>query len=576
MLKLIETIIFVHNNNHINSIMKKITILLNTFIALLLFSSCSSDDGAEQKKTDENKYSFTYSILVTDSDGNNLLSKEYFEYYDVYGENNILLNTEEENEATFVIAPSENDRLQMNVTVDTYGEDGTNIHTMTVQWGTGNMATVDNIKCEIEKNGATTYCSKIWVNNELKWEDNAQSEQPSFSLVKPRNITHLPDAKPISLKLAEKVSKDNTFALDIFKATYKEASEKDEPNVSISPLSISYALNMMVNGAVGETQNQIIETLKAKGYSVDQINEYSKDLAEALKGVDPSTSLTLANSIWHAPKFSIKENFISTNRTYYDAEVNILDFTSSDAVSILNGWCAEKTNNKIPETLDEINPQTVMMLINALYFKSGWTDYYKFEKMVTTTDDFYPENSSTQKVNMMRATSGYPYASDENASYLAIPFGNKAFSMVFAIPQTNKTIKDVIDNLNINTWKTYLSMSSTYIALRLPRFKTECSYYLEETILPAMGMTLPLTSSADYSGISDSELYFNSILHKTFVEVNEDGAEAAAITIGDWVTSPGDEPIPLDFHINKPFIFAIQENSTGLILFMGKIGEIME
>ena len=556
--------------------MKKITILLNTFMTLFLFFSCSSNNDVEQKKTDENKYSFTYSILVTDNNGNNLLSKEYFEYYDVYGLNNICLNTQEDNKATFVIVPSENDLLQMNVTVDTYGEDGTNIHSMTVQWGTGNMATVDNVKCEVKKNGSTAYCSRIWVNDELKWEDQMQAGKPLLSLIKPRNITNLPDAEPINLKSAEKISKDNAFALDIFKTTYKEATKKNKPNVFISSLSINYALNMMANGARGETQNQIIETLKAKGYSMDQLNEYNKELAEALKSVDPSTSLTLANSIWHAPKFPVKENFISVNQSYYNAEVNAIDFTLPDALNIINGWCAEKTNNRIPEALTEINPKTVMMLINALYFKSGWVDFYKFEKNFTIEDDFYMENGRTQKVNMMRATNSYPYASDENASYLAIPFGNKAFSMVFAIPQTNKTIKDVIENLNENTWKTYQSMPFTYITLRLPRFKTECSYYLEETILPAMGMTLPLTSSADYSGISDSELYFNSILHKTFVEVNEDGAEAAAITIGDWVSSPGDEPIPLDFRINKPFVFAIQENSTGLILFMGKISEITE
>lgn len=565
--------------------MKKITILLNAFIALFLMSACSSDSEIEQEKkqnteqenTVESAYTFAYSVSITDHDGNNLLSKNPLTDSGLYGEYHLYLKTEEDSQATFKIASSDDTPLHLNVVVDAQGKEGLNTHTMTLQCGSGNMATVDRITCEVERNGENVSCTKIWVNNALKWENKATSVQPLLTLIKPENCTRLPDATPILLNLPEKIAKDNAFAFDIFKATYQGAT-KEESNVFISPLSISYALNMATHGAAGETKSQLIETLKAKDFSLNQINEYSKDLSEALRNADPSTSLLLANSVWSAPGFMVKDQFIATNKTYYDAEVSTIDFTSPDALSIINGWCAEKTNNRIPEALDQINPLTVMMLINTLYFKSGWLEQYKFDKEFTTTEDFYSENNGTQQVDMMQNTDSYPYASDENASYLAIPFGNKAYSMVFALPHENKTINDLINNLNEDTWKTYSALSYRYVSLRLPRFKTECSYRLEKNILPSMGLTLPFTTSADFSNISTTKTFISTIIHKTFVEVNEDGAEAAAVTIviSDVECSGDEPPIPLDFRINKPFVFAIQENSTGLILFMGKIGEITE
>lgn len=559
--------------------MKQITFFLFTCIALCITVSCSSDNPEPEDIKNKENYTFTFSIDVRDENGSNLLSKEPFESSGLYGKYNIFFNAEDDSQITYQIAPSSSDKnsLQLNVTVDTYGVMGTNTHTITVQWGNGYWPSTDQLRCVVEKNNEMAYCTKILINEKTIWDINDTAGQPAFSLVKPKNNhSHLPDANPITLSLAEKTTTDNAFAFDIFKATYKEATTNNEQNVFISPLSINYALNMLANGAVGETQKQIIETLRAKGYSIDQINAYSKELSEALGSVDPSTSFILANSIWHAPDFSIKDRFIQTNQQYYNAEVNDIDFSSpSDAISTINKWYAEKTKNKITNVLTNLSPETILILINTLYFKSGWAEYYKFNKIATAVNDFYAENGEVQKVNMMNQTNYFPYASNDYASFLSIPFGNKAYSMLFAIPNENKTIDDLIKNLDATTW--IVPKTDVHIRLFLPRFKVESLYQLEQAILPSMGMTLPFSATADYSGIADSRHNINSILHKTFVEVNEDGAEAAATTIIQDVSSDGDTPPePMNIHINQPFVFAIYENSTSAILFMGKIGQITE
>jgi serpin B len=385
-------------------------------------------------------------------------------------------------------------------------------------------------------------------------------------------IGKLPDAKPIVVHLEKKVTTDNVFAFDVFKATYNNSTEA---NVFISPLSISMAFNMVLNGAAGSTSDEILDALRAKDYTVDNINEHSRLLRAALTNVDPSTNFSIANSIWYRDEFPVKTSFLNVNRINYDAEVKSLDFSSPDAVTQINNWCAKQTNNKIKKIVDEIRSDVMMYLINAVYFKGIWTS--KFDKSNTRQEDFYTSNGKTEKVQMMRQTENFEYVADEYGQYLELLYGNKAFSMIIALPDEDKTTDDIVKHWDNEQWNHLIeSMYGALVNLRLPRFKSECEYSMHDKILPDLGMTVPFTNNADFSGISDRSLFISEVVHKTFVEVNEEGTEAAAVTsIGMMETSVGPSQ-PIDFIVNKPFLFAIRENSTGVILFIGKIGEIKQ
>lgn len=381
----------------------------------------------------------------------------------------------------------------------------------------------------------------------------------------------LVEAQPIILKKAEKVEKDNAFAFDLLRTTRKHATEG---NVFISPLSVSMALNMTLNGAAGTTADEMKAALRETGYAMEDINEYSRSLREALLRVDPSTTIGIANSIWYRQEESVKEPFILANRTHYDAEVRAVDFSSPATLPAINGWCAKKTNNKITEVLDNIPENAFMYLINAVYFKGIWVT--QFKKSDTKRASFRKADGTTQDVNMMAQKSTFGYTTDERCQYLEMDYGNKAFSMIVMLPNEGRTTRDVIEQLDNKHWSMIIKgICPTQVSLRMPRFKTECKYGLEKKILPEMGMHIPFTEAADFSGITDVSIFISRVIHKTFVQVDEEGTEAAAVTVVETeYTSAG--PSPIHFHIDRPFIFAIREKSTGVILFIGEIGEVKE
>ena len=374
----------------------------------------------------------------------------------------------------------------------------------------------------------------------------------------------------VELKKAEKVTRDNDFTFDLLRAVRKHSKDA---NVFISPLSVSMALNMTLNGAVGATADEMRTALREAGYSTADINAYSRELREALLRADPKTTIGIANSIWYRQGATIKAPFIEANRTYYDAEVEALDFTSPTSVSTINGWCARKTNNRIKKILEEIPGNAFMYLINAVYFKGTWTT--RFEKKHTFSTDFHRADGSTQKVQMMNLKDTFRCASSDVCDYLEMDYGNHAFSMVIMLPKDGKTTRDVIAAMDGKKWADAMqSLPLEEIHVFLPRFKAECEYKMHKQILPEMGMKLPFNPElADLSGIADvAGLYISKVIHKTFVQVDEEGTEAAAVTSVD-VMATGESPIQV-FTVDRPFLFVIREKSTGVILFIGEIGEI--
>ncbi len=383
--------------------------------------------------------------------------------------------------------------------------------------------------------------------------------------------TNLPDAEPIVLELNEKPDTDNAFALKLFQTTY-DLSE--EPNVFLSPLSMSMALGMTLNGAKGNTLEEMKDALEATDYTMEEINEYSKSLREALVAVDPSTTLSIANSIWLHNDLNVEDAFITVNQQHYDAAIETLDFNDPSSLERINNWVSDKTNNKIPKIIDELSEEAKICLVNAIYFKGVWRS--DFDKNDTKKEDFYTEeNVSMGKVDMMRQTSHYGYSDDENCRYLEMAYGNWAYNMIVMLPNEGKTLNDVIMNLDSETWDNAMIMNAYEVNLQLPRFSAECEHEMHESVLPEMGMKLPFSNDADFSGITgDKSLKISRVIHKTYIDVNEEGSEAAASTgvVGGTGSPPPGTVI--DYVVNRPFAFAIRENSTGVILFIGKIGEV--
>ena len=383
-------------------------------------------------------------------------------------------------------------------------------------------------------------------------------------------MTAATPAEPIRLEHPEKVADDNAFTFDLLRAVRKHT---DKANVFISPLSVSMALNMTLNGAAGTTADEMRTALRESDYSTADINAYSRELREALLRADSKTTIGIANSIWYCQGATVKAPFIEANRTYYDAEVQALDFSSPTVVGTINGWCARKTNNKIKEIVKQVDPTTFMYLINAVYFKGAWTT--RFEKKNTRSADFHRADGSTQQVQMMRLRDTFRCASSDVCDYLEMDYGNHAFSMVIMLPKDGKTTRDAMAALDGQTWaKAMESLAEAYGIVRLPRFKAECEYPMHEHILPDMGMKLPFNPMlADLSGIADvTGLYISKVIHKTFVQVDEEGTESAAVTSVD-VMPTGESSMQV-FTVDRPFLFAIRERSTGVILFIGEIGEI--
>jgi serpin B len=383
-------------------------------------------------------------------------------------------------------------------------------------------------------------------------------------------------ADPIELTVrqGDKVDADNYFSFKIF----KEVSVLNGENTFFSPLSLNLALGMLYNGASGLTREEMAEALGIGDFTETEINEYYQKMSQALLNIDPLTEIGIANSIWYREGFPVKQSFLNVNQTYFDAMVRALNFSHPDAAGIINKWCAEKTNDRIKEIIQSpIDDMTVMFLINALYFKSKWQ--FEFERELTKHDDFTLTDNRKIKVNLMEQTTALPYYGDQYLQCVEMPYGNEAFSMVAILPAANMSIEQLIDYLDNAKWKDILDKMFPYnIKLKLPRFKIECEMSLKEPVKAAGMKRIFVPFDAEFDHIADNiELNVSGIRQKTFVEVNEEGTEAAAVTVIEIVTAEmGPPPGPIPFFANRPFLYLIKEKSTGAILFIGRMDEPKE
>ena len=374
-------------------------------------------------------------------------------------------------------------------------------------------------------------------------------------------ITSLP--RPLTVAEQKLIGGSNAFAFDLLRQVN---TAQRGSNVFISPLSASMALGMTANGAAGSTYDAMRSTLRLGDASRQEINEGYKSLIALLRGLDKSTDFRIANSIWYEQTFPFNEPFLAESRSFFDAEVKGLDFRSPSALSTINSWVNESTNSKIPAILDEIDDAEVMFLINAIYFKGVWQK--QFDKSKTAQAPFFALDGSTASVPLMHQS--VPLRVARTATYTAVDllYGNSAYAMTVVLPNQNVSVNTLAESLTGESWKALEeSFSEHQSELYFPRFKLEWKRVLNED-LRALGMGVAF-DAADFTPMSPRgrELVITKVIQKTFVDVNEEGTEAAAATsVGIGLTSA-----PSAIRVDRPFLFVIRERFSGTIMFMGKI-----
>ena len=348
----------------------------------------------------------------------------------------------------------------------------------------------------------------------------------------------------------------------------QDLRERDSgANIFISPLSISIALTMTYNGAVGETEHAMAEVLEIEGLDRDAVNHSNAALRNSLENPDPKVEISIANSIWSRQGVEFNADFLERNRVFFGAEIASLDFSAPQATETINEWVNTNTNGKIEKIVDRISPQTLLFLINAIYFKGNWQD--EFDKSQTRPGIFHLSDGNEKRVEMMRREGEYPYFRGENFEATSLPYGDGRLGMYIFLPNRDSNLNKFLGNLNAGNWGDWISQfQDRQHDMMLPRFKLEYEVSLNDT-LEALGMGIAFGSGADFSGMGPS-LFISEVKHKTFVEVNEEGTEAAAVTAVVGVKS-----VPSVFRVDRPFFFAIYDTETETVLFMGVVTEPM-
>ncbi len=305
-----------------------------------------------------------------------------------------------------------------------------------------------------------------------------------------------------------------------------------------------------------------------EGLTLDEINGAYRGLVKQLLVADPEVKIALANSVWYRQDFEVKPPYLESMDSSFDAEIAPLDFKSPEALTVINGWAKDNTNGKIEKVLDEINPDAVMFLMNALYFKGTWT--YKFDQSQTASVPFHLADESVINVDMMKGMIPIKMYSGNGATAVELVYGRQNFSMIIILPEN--TLGEFLPGFDKTVWNNITASLDAITdpvetEIILPKFKFDYEKKLND-LLKSLGMSDAFNPDlADLSGISDADIYVDFVKQNTFVDVNEEGTEAAAVTIiGINYTS-----VPYPVIIDRPFIFAIRERMTNTLLFIGKV-----
>ncbi|MFA6887983.1 MAG: serpin family protein [Candidatus Woesearchaeota archaeon] len=367
--------------------------------------------------------------------------------------------------------------------------------------------------------------------------------------------------------VAAVVVANNQFAFELF------SQIDNEDNIFFSPYSISTALAMTYEGARGSTA----EEMQAVFHFPDELRQNNALIYNNLNAVQDEYKLNTANALWTSQDYVFLPEYLTTVETYYGGKAQSVDFNDAEKASeIINTWVEQQTNNKIKDLIssDNINSETKLILTNAIYFKGKWE--YPFKESNTKDKEFTTFTGESVQVPMMYAEKYYKYAETDDVQVLEIPYEGDTISMIIILPKEN------FDSLNLSTETIdeYTRMlNHEEVIVYLPRFTFKTKYSLNSHLIE-LGMPAAFSSTkADFSGMTSSnDLYIGFVIHQAFIEVNEEGTEAAAATaVGVETTSLGpEETEPYMFNANHPFVFIIKDNETGTILFIGKVNNPLE
>ena len=358
------------------------------------------------------------------------------------------------------------------------------------------------------------------------------------------------------------------FALNLYHQLLEQNSNR---NVFVSPASISLALAMTYNGAEGTTREAIARVLHIEGMKLNEVNSAFAGLQRA--PADPKVQLNIANSLWARQGLTLNPDFLERTRQHYGAKVTTLDFSSPNAPLAINSWVKQKTENLIDSIVNKIEPDQVLFLINAIYFKGQWKEEFKKEK--TKPDQFHLADGQQKEVQMMSQSGRYLYLEYKDFQMVNLPYGTGRISMYVFLPSKDTTLNDFHKNLTSANWETWThTFAFVPGEVMLPRFKVEYEVDLNDA-LKALGMAEAFDPArANFSGMvtQDQRLFISEARHKAVAEVNEEGTKAAAVTsIGMSTTSISVPPKPFVMKVDRPFFFAIRDNMTGSLLFMGSV-----
>ena len=371
----------------------------------------------------------------------------------------------------------------------------------------------------------------------------------------------------------EEMANENTkFAFSLFSKVNE--LETKEPNWIMSPLSASIALSMTANGADGNSQAQIKEVLGFNGFQMNEINSYYNYLCNELIAVDNSAKFNFANSVWLDNDFKAYDSFVETNKEMYDAEVTTLDLSKESALKKINAWSAKKTENLIPVILNNLPDNTMFCLLNSLYFRAEWDSWFKESRTVDET--FTSANGKQSQVKMMKKEGIKLYYKNESFALAEFAFGNEAFSMVVLLPNEGCTLEESLQKFTAKYWAEYLENRKGKIAdliISFPRFEVKYEADLVEA-MKGLGITdIFDQNKANFSKMTPNNIFINLLKQSSRIKVDERGCEAAVTTVvSGMLGSPYAEEV--EFNMNRPFAFLIKEESTGTILFMGKVTEL--
>jgi serine protease inhibitor len=380
------------------------------------------------------------------------------------------------------------------------------------------------------------------------------------------------EALPRTLSPAETrlISAANQFSFDLFREATRTLPAGS--NAFLSPLSASMALGMAMNGSAGTTLDAMRTALRVPGEPLTDINQAYRGLLDLYTSLDRTTELLVANSVWVDQGFPVRPEFLATARQWFSAEATTLDLQGPSALGDINGWVKDRTNNRIPTLLESIGSDEIAFLVNAIYFKGRWR--LPFDLKRTTPQPFHGADGVSRDVPTMSMDVPILFAQRDGFQAAELLYGNGAYAMTILLPTDGSSPADVLASLTSAALQELnASLHETKILLSLPRFRLEYKRSLVDD-LKAMGMEVAFDANqADFSGIanvSPARLFLTQVIQKAFVEVNEEGTEAAAATaVGVGVTS-----MPPSMTVNRPFLFIIRERLSGSILFLGQVNTV--